>query len=201
MKTRLSGLFAYGSLINSASRQLSLPATNAFPVEILGERRGWYASILDAGVTALSLVEDADSSCNGVLIHLPEEYLNGSDEREIPHGYKRVELPRERILVDHKTILPDGPIWIYRCRELALPTMDLPIIQSYIDVVLDGCFAIGRAFAERFVNTTYGWDGAWINDRDTPRYPRAYRNNVNESAVDALLARLKVSAFAKRVHV
>ncbi len=197
----LNGLFAYGSLINNASREISLPATKAFPVELRGERRGWYAPIPDSGTTALGLVQDANSSCNGVLIHLSQEQLNSVDQREVPHGYERVELPREWISAEYADALPEGPIWTYRNREPALPTKDLPIIQSYLDVVLDGCFSINQAFAERFVNTTNGWSEAWIDDRDAPRYLRAYRNTVNERAADELLARLQASAFAERVRV
>jgi hypothetical protein len=68
------------------------------------------------------------------------------------------------------------------------------------DAVLDGCFSISQAFAEKFVNTTDGWNGVWINDRNAPRYLRAYRDAVNERAVDKLLARLQAAAFAKRIN-
>jgi hypothetical protein len=194
----MNGLFAYGSLINSASRRISLPATKAFPVEVLGERRGWYAPILGSGATGLGLVQDADSRCNGVIIHISKEQLNSVDDRELPHGYERVELPADRILVERESALPNGPIWTYRNHQHALPTKDLPIIQSYVDVVLKGCFSIDLAFAERFVDTTDGWSAPWVNDRKTPRYLRAAPNAANERAVDELLARRQATAFAER---
>jgi hypothetical protein len=66
-----------------------------------------------------------------------------------------------------------------------------PILLSYVDAVVQGYLATyGEAGAERFFATTEGWDAPVLNDRATPRYPRAQTLTVLErDFVNAHLAR------------
>ena len=50
----------------------------------------------------------------------------------------------------------------------------------------------GEEGGRHFFDTTAGWDGHILNDRDAPLYPRAQRLTSEETGfVDRALARLK----------
>jgi hypothetical protein len=76
----------------------------------------------------------------------------------------------------------DGSFHGARGQHLVLrgyPVGDGPIVQSYVDVCLDGWLEIEAMyapaktanFAERFVRTTTNWGPPWINDRLYPWRP------------------------------
>lgn len=71
----------------------------------------------------------------------------------------------------------------------SLPHPDKPILMSYLDVVLQGYLDMfGEAGARRFFDTTENWDAPILNDRATPRYPRAQTLTGDERAwIDAEL--------------
>jgi hypothetical protein len=87
-------------------------------------------------------------------------------------------------------------LWVYMIDSPTLPTEDCPIAQSYLDVVLSGCFEIGEHFAEDFVLTTFGWERFWINDRHRPRYRRFVPGDTER--IDDLLRRLLPAQLSKR---
>ena len=66
------------------------------------------------------------------------------------------------------------------------------MLLSYIDVVVQGYLAeYGPDGAERFFETTGGWDVPILNDRAAPLYPRHTMLSGSERTfVDAALARL-----------
>ena len=85
-------------------------------------------------------------------------------------------------MLDGSSTAPDGDIWYFANSRKRFPSAEHPIVQSYVDVCLDGCLEIEamypRAkqinFAERFVRTTSNWGAPWINDRIYPWRPFAY---------------------------
>src|SRR5262249_2476931 len=67
------------------------------------------------------------------------------------------------------------------------PTPDamFPLLQSYIDVVIEGGLEYGPDFAREILETTDGWNRYWLNDRELARRP--WVRNPRSDKVDALL--------------
>jgi hypothetical protein len=51
------------------------------------------------------------------------------------------------------------------------PDVEHPLLQSYIDVVIEGGLEYGEEFAREIVETTDGWSRSWLNDRELARRP------------------------------
>ena len=87
--------------------------------------------------------------------------------------------------------IPDG--------KLGHPSTPRAILQSYVDVVLQGYLRVfGEAGARTFVDTTTGWDVPFVLDRSDPIYPRAQPLSPSERRfVDALLDGLPVRPVAR----
>ncbi len=199
-------IMGYGSLINSASRSSTVGApVPAIPVRIaagFGYVRAWNAQS-PSGFTAIGLrkVEPGETGAtiNGVLYPVSGEDMTKYDERE--QGYTRIEVPRDKVEAVSWERLPEGGrIWIYAPvgpdgrPGAGLPTPDAehPLLQSYIDVVVEGGLEYGEAFAREVIETTEGWNDYWLNDRELARRP--WVRNPEASAVDRALADAPLSA-------
>ena len=66
------------------------------------------------------------------------------------------------------------------------PSAAFPLLESYIDVVVDGALEFGLEYAREFVETTRDWSEFWLNDRELARRPWIYDKNYSEE--DALLS-------------
>ena len=183
-------VFVYGSLIRE--RSANGEGKLNIPTRVAGLKRGWYVPVLEDRNTGLGVILDNNSCCNGVLVNANEEYLSKTDTRETIHDYRRVELPRGSVESQDAV----DKIWVYVIDNPTLPTLDCPIAQSYLDVVLTGCLEVGEDFAEDFVLTTCGWEASWINDRDQPRYRRFVPGDAGR--IDNLLGRLIPNQLSNR---
>lgn len=89
----------------------------------------------------------------------------------------------------------DIAVWVYIQNEIQHPNPSYPFTQSYLDVIMRGCFSVSKEFARMFLQTTTGWshDGksdnpnkdnndesnhepthhTWVDDRHSPMYARA----------------------------
>ncbi len=73
------------------------------------------------------------------------------------------------------------------------PTQNYPMIQSYVDIFINGCMEIQNRYlvsnyVEQCIETTKYWDNdAWINDRVNPRRPTD--STPNATAIDKLLVK------------
>lgn len=190
-------LFGYGSLMSRESRAKTGMTGDAIPVKVRGLQRAWNQVISKAFVTALGATLEVAASCNGVIVPIQQDQLPKFDERESDGGYFRIQLQRD--LIDSFGVhLLGGFIWVYITDNPGVPSEQFPLIQSYADVALTGCFEYGEAFAKEFIITTKGWDNPWLNDRANPRYPRAMKEVPLASVFDELLQSLVPEAFAKR---
>lgn len=193
-------IFGYGSLIQQESRMRAAPkARYALPVVVDGIARGWWARTGSIGFTTtyLGAVADDGAQCNGVLYAVSEEELERTHERE--RGYTPTRIDPDKIhRLDGGSELPDATVWIYlndfspsNPLEKNLPTAELPIVQSYVDICVDGCLEIEAAFptaggfARQFLETTREWSTYWVNDRIYPRRP--FIHVPNASTIDGLL--------------
>ncbi|AJQ94597.1 gamma-glutamylcyclotransferase family protein [Gynuella sunshinyii] len=190
-------IFGYGSLICADSRARTGITGNAIPATVKGIKRGWYVSVPQAMHTAVGAVQDDISECNGVIFPVDTENLAKFDERE--QGYGRIALETSRITAEHQ--LPDHAIvWTYVGHQTRSPSSEYPITQSYLDVILKGCFSWDEAFAIEFIKTTSHW-GNLINDRSAPRYPRAIESDTHYHLHDAFLMQHLPDCIQQRKNI
>ena len=90
-------------------------------------------------------------------------------------------------------------VWVYVPKHPTPPDASHPILQSYIDIIMRGCFnTVGERLARSFISTTSGWttnancnqlDHYWVNDRDVPIYKRADRlySILNAAKIDDVI--------------
>ena len=179
-------IFAYGSLINSASRRVTGTAGNSIPVRVQGLKRYWV-SFASTNMRAVGVRPDTDSDCNGVLFEVPVAELDKFDIRE--QGYVRQALSHEQVTYlqpCHNQPSENHRIWVYIYPEDPNKAQFNPISQAYLDVILLGCLEVDESYAREFLETTYLWQD-WHNDRPQPRYPRAIKHH-QEHRLDVLLA-------------
>ena len=60
--------------------------------------------------------------------------------------------------------------------KIKKPSKSHPIVQSYVDIFMNGCFQIQKKyrlieFANQCVENTKEWSKFWVNDRVNPRRP------------------------------
>jgi len=203
-------IIGYGSLINTKSRIRTGNDTigNAIPVNIksnAGLKRVWNFQKPDvAHLTVLGLQHASNSTVethvgDNIYIHGNGEEINGVmypiydnidafDKRE--EGYYRLKLARTQVEALSWQKLPEYNCEIYvyiipKENQLQRATFELPILQSYIDIVINGCLEYGEEFARKFIQTTYGWNNYWLNDRSIPRRPWIHEKNFRK--IDTLL--------------
>lgn len=203
-------IFGYGSLINSASRAVTAGAPiHAIPVRVsaaFGYIRAWNERS-PSGFTALGLRRpepgESPMTINGVLYPVTGDDMAAFDGREA--GYVRLEVPRGDIQSLSWERLPErGTIWVYVPEVagrppgsgLPLPSASFPMLESYIDVVIEGGMEYGPAYARELIETTRNWSAYWLNDRELARRPWVF--DKKSGAVDRLLATL-VPQFSDRL--
>jgi hypothetical protein len=203
-------IVGFGSLINSGSRNSTAAARIAIPVRVsasFGYIRSWNER--REAFTALGLRKanpgESGVTINGVLY--PAEGADGSQFDEREEGYVKVEVPMSQIEAVGWPPLPEtGHFWIYvpvrsiaqggkgaPGEGLAEPDVEHPLLQSYIDVVVEGGLEYGEEFAREIVETTDGWSRFWLNDREFARRP-LWVVDPKAAKVDELLKRTLTAA-------
>jgi hypothetical protein len=208
-------IFGYGSLISTASRNST--AGNpiaAIPVRVstaFGYIRTWNDRS-PSGFTALGLRKpgpgEQATTINGVLYAIEGDDTTKFDAREA--GYARVEVPHADIeAVSWQSIPQEGHIWVYvpvrpgGAPGIGLPQADaaFPLLESYIDVVVEGGLEYGPDFARELIETTADWSPFWLNDRELARRPWVHDSKY--ATVDQMLARIAPAAsqFSNRLFL
>ncbi|MBV8072018.1 MAG: gamma-glutamylcyclotransferase [Acidobacteriaceae bacterium] len=186
-------IFGYGSLIDSASRNSTAanPVT-AIPVRVsaaFGYIRTWNDRSL-SGFTALGLRRagpgENGMTINGVIYPVVGHDMSAFDARE--KGYIRVEVPHQDIeAVSWQAVPAEGKIWTYVPEHGSGPDAEYPLLQSYIDVVIEGGLEYSPDFAREVIQTTDGWSEYWLNDRRLARRPWVF-DRVYQMADEMLAA-------------
>jgi cation transport protein ChaC len=164
-------IFGFGSLVNAKTWPRALKVQSA---QLSGYRREWrHSATMPSGerVNAVTLTEAHGITVDGVVETLREEDVEPLKIREI--GYRTIDVTDAVQLEAGK---PEGRIVaLYSTGEYRRwSSPDTPILQSYVDVVLDGYETrFGHDGLMRFLDTTHGWSGTIVPDRDQPRYPRS----------------------------
>ncbi|NVK30477.1 MAG: gamma-glutamylcyclotransferase [Gammaproteobacteria bacterium] len=160
------GIFGYGSLISPDSRSRTAGSGMSVPLTVDGFERRFSILNEAAGMASGAVFLNSESVCNGILFGVDDDQLSAFDARELPWGYARTALS-----VD-ETTFARADNWVYLLDTYRAPTRAAPIVQSYVDVIIDGCLQVSEAFATQFVEQTHNWDCDWYNDRHMPRYAR-----------------------------
>jgi tetratricopeptide (TPR) repeat protein len=138
------------------------------------------------------------SCMNGVLFRIPHSVLADFDRREV--GYGRVALQRNQIQLlsssssestsEFDLSCNNVRIWIYipQPTHTATADPDHPILQSYVDTVLQGCLEWGgEDMCRQFITSTQDWSRSYyLNDIPHSRRPWLYRSQ-DYQVMDALL--------------
>lgn len=178
-------IFGYGSLICQDSRSRTGVTSNAYPIEVRGIQRRWSMHSPEWPATAVSAHHSQSHHCNGVYFSVDDENLSKFDQRE--QGYDRIQLPWDQVTSPDNRALPtDGVLWAYVGTDEGAPSHTRPIMQSYLDVILNGCLDFGTDFTRRFTQTTELWQHL-VNDRHDPQYPRPLNNPERRSDIDQIL--------------
>ncbi|MGB5868932.1 MAG: gamma-glutamylcyclotransferase family protein [Albidovulum sp.] len=170
--------FGYGSLVNRATHDYAL----ATPARLKGWRRIWRHSS-QRPLAYLSAEPAAGAEIDGLIAAVPDNDWATLDLREA--AYQRLPLAKDSLVM--------APDW---AEAIAIYSVDqaanappLPILLSYLDVVLQGFLKeFGPDGPSRFFASTTGW-GPIHDDRALPRYPRHQALAPTEMAlVDSLIA-------------
>ena len=175
--------FGYGSLVNRRTHDYA----EAYSARVRGWRRVWRHTDLRE-MAFLSVEPSPGAEIEGLIAAVPGGDWRALDQRET--GYARH--PLSDGLVHGATRPVAAQIYAVPADCTAGLGRRCSILLSYLDVVVQGYVTeFGEAGAERFFETTQGWDTPILDDRDRPRYPRAQRLTAREQGlVDAALATL-----------
>jgi hypothetical protein len=180
-------IFAYGSLVNPAARPKEV---DAVPALLSGWSREWMHRISTprGKVCALTVAPDADSCIKGVVLVEGGAESFEVDEREI--GYQRIPVAVQTIggLIESPV---SCSLYVGAQANRGPATREYPIWRSYLDCVLSGYIRLGGPeAADDFVRSTRGWQAPFLDDRDSPKYPRAvYLTAKEKEVIDAILRR------------
>ena len=140
-------IIGYGSLIETKSRKLTNPnANNAYPIMINGFQRLWGVDAGNYKGTFLTVIRKPDQFFNAVYYQVQENDIRNTDEREV--GYCRTKINVSNLKPMGLETLPKGNYWIYTINpnNLSSPSEEYPIIQSYVDIFISGCFQIQKRY-------------------------------------------------------
>jgi hypothetical protein len=188
-------IIGYGSLMNKGSKKETYSnAGESIPIIVKGFRRGWFARgpNIPLSINYLGTEVDAKSKFNAIMFALPNpKALLEYDKRE--DTYCRAQVPSENIVFLSNKHTPIGEYWMYITpkQEHGLPSKQYPLVQSYIDIFLSGCFEIQEKyhlsnFAQECIYTTSDWSKHWVNDRLYPR--RAFDDDPKIRKIDTLIS-------------
>jgi len=205
----LQYIFGYGSLMQIASRTRTVPsAFAASPAIVKGISRGWYYQDEGPGLspTYLGAVADVSATTNGVIYGVTDAELAATDAREA--DYVRLPIDGSAITtLDGGPVPSDAKFWYYASKEKKPVNDKHPIVQSYVDICVDGCLEIEAMyplareahFAERFIETCTDWGTPWINDRIFPYRPFIYMPRA--SKIDELLSKFLPGGLFHKIVV
>ena len=185
-------IIGYGSLMERESRMITNPqAHRVEPVLVKGFQRAWGQNGGNYKTTFLTLIEKKDAKLNAIFYSVNIENLLKTDQRE--RSYCRIKVDEKNLdFYGRKVNSKDVNFWIYAATpdRLKKPSATHPIVQSYVDIFINGCLQTEeefklQGFAKDCVQLTSDWSEQWVNDRLHARRPFAIKNAVK---IDQLLS-------------
>lgn len=191
--TKAQYVVGYGSLMQETSKRQTTPnAGDNQPIRVSGYERAWILNGPPfSPTTYLGAVPNPAGRFNAVIYSVPSpQEINATDVRE--GRYCRAPVAPRQVEMFNRSDPLMGQIWIYTVppHRVDEPDRGYPIVQSYVDIFLGGCFDVGEAhgiagFALECIRTTKGWSKYWINDRIMPRRP--FEHQPQARKIDAIL--------------
>ena len=132
---------------------------------------------------------------SGVIYKVSDAEFEATKLRE--SDYKPTRMPPSAIkMLDGSPAPPEGEFWYFASKTKKTATAEHPIVQSYVDICIDGCLEIeaiyptarNAHFAEHFIRTCTDWKTPWMNDRIYPWRPFIYVPRASQ--IDALLRKV-----------
>lgn len=185
-------------------------APRPIPVLVSGARRGWYkhialtadpvpegwsAQALDKVPTSLGAVVEEGSQMYAVIHRVTQQQLDAVDATEGSPGW--CDVSRVTALTDDAIPQCAKIRWYpLALEEVRVPTAQFPIRQSFVDLFVSSALELGDrhrldAFVRDVLDTTFGWNQFWVNDRTIPYSP--------ESTERAVVGRLLAGARTSRI--
>ena len=171
-------IIGYGSLMDKESRiRTNKSAFVVKPILIKGFERTWGLHGGMYKITFLTIIKKENSAVNAVYYPVSIKDLNKTDRRE--RGYCRVKVEGKDLSFYGKKIKTKNKnFWVYAANpgKIKKPSSSHPIVQSYVDLFIGGCFQIKERFKitefpKQCVETTTEWSKYWVNDRVHARRP------------------------------
>ena len=174
--------------------------------------------IADADYAAKKRLEEVTKAINHCVAsagHNAGNYKNKHVPLVEPHtGIPPIGASRERETTSYMDDILNGDseiyslrapnFWVYAANveRLQKPTATHPIVQSYVDIFLNGCFQIQEefkleSFAKDCVETTKEWSEHWVNDRIHPRRPFAIANAMK---IDQMLSKYFTNYYNLKIE-
>jgi hypothetical protein len=173
-------IFGYGSLLAQRSRALTWRLDTAIlPARLNGYSRRWNSRSmqLGGGISFLGLRKEITSTCNGILVEVDDDQYERILKRESGYSETGLSLSDFDFFSSHP-FRPEQKIITFTNDSTDTPNDSYPIVQSYVDLCLEGCIEIekvggesGIDFSEEFILSTKDWSKAWVNDRVHARRP------------------------------
>lgn len=192
-------IFGYGSLMEKESRSRTTPNVTAiFPAKLNGFERSWslqnVSEIGEYSTTFLGCEKKDNAEMNGILYEVSDEEFEKTKTRENGYNPTLISCHQHIHSYDEQFILNENDeVYIFTNIKSTKPNSKLPIVQSYVDICLNGCMEIEKTFplakqdnfTKNFFETTKLWSKHWVNDRIYPRRPWKYSPNATE--IDKLI--------------
>ena len=154
--------FGYGSLVNRATHRYD----DTRPARLDGWRRVWVHTRLRP--LAFLSVEPSDGAIDGLVVEVPGADWAALDAREAAYDRHPIRTVLHACGSD-----TEAQVYAVSASHAAPADVRHPVRLSYIDVVVQGYLDVfGEAGAERFFDTTAGWDAPVLDDRAAPLYAR-----------------------------
>ncbi|MBA2710076.1 MAG: gamma-glutamylcyclotransferase [Tatlockia sp.] len=186
-------VIGYGTLMQESSkREDDAKAGDNYPIYLKGYERGWIEKGRPIGfsITYLGVRKKANGRINAV--YYQTNNIFSYDKRE--GGYCRQSVSTKSIQFLEKKLSDKSQFWIYVPEKESdiKVSSKYPIVQSYVDIFLSGCFELEKKyhlknFAKECVKTTTNWSSYWVNDRIYPRTAADYHPVIYD--IDLLLSK------------
>ncbi len=191
-------IFSYGSLAHKEVAEMTGKTLDFIPARLEGYARNFRALAKSSNFAAGGIEKQKGSQALGMLVQVPEKELPKFDERE--SMYNRIEIPLDELSPLTDKPLPEGKFYLYTPKNPQPPTHEIPLAQSYIDVILAAFLELGVEHATEVLGSMGDMDRPWVNDRKMPRYSR-YPSGIDTDPIDELIARVLPEELAARLDV
>lgn len=191
-------IFSYGTLAHKNVAEITAETLDYLPAYLAGYKRNFKALIESRKFAAAGVHEDENETLLGMLVEVPEKSLEAFDKRE--SHYYRIQLHPSRIKLHSKDELPEGTYHLYVPEKPERPNDNIPMVQSYMDVIVEAFLTYEGNLAQKIVESFLEHaNDPLFNDRNNPRYSRALKN-ASVDLIDNLMQAHAQDLIIKRAE-